>query len=249
MHKGLYQSEQSQPFPLSRTKLELFVQCPYCFYLDRKLGIGRPRWPAFTLNSAVDALLKKECDVYRVRQLPHLIAKEYQLDAVPYLPDPSTLLDIWRNNFKGIRFLHTLTNFDVFGAIDDVWLHAASGELIIIDYKSTSKQGEIVLNQPYHEVYKRQLDIYAWLFQKNSYPVHNKAYWLYCNGIRESESFGATLKFKMTLIEHCLRPEWIEKALLQAYECLNAPEPPLRSPECEYCKYLTDVEQVASGSL
>lgn len=51
------------PFPLSRTKVELFLDCPRCFYLDRCLGIARPSIPPFNLNSAVDALPKTELAV------------------------------------------------------------------------------------------------------------------------------------------------------------------------------------------
>ena len=51
---------------LSRSKIDLFVECPRCFYLDNKLGIKRVQFPAFLLNSAVDALFKKEFDIHRV---------------------------------------------------------------------------------------------------------------------------------------------------------------------------------------
>src|SRR3972149_10504652 len=60
---GLYNPKDKKPFKLSRSKLELFTECPRCFYLDRKLGVGRPPGFPFALNSAVDALLKKEFDI------------------------------------------------------------------------------------------------------------------------------------------------------------------------------------------
>ena len=43
---------------LSRSKIGLFLECPRCFYIDNKLGTGRPPGFPFNLNSAVDALLK-----------------------------------------------------------------------------------------------------------------------------------------------------------------------------------------------
>ena len=55
-----YQPNQTQPFRISRSKVDLFLNCPRCFYLDVRLGIKRPSGFPFNLNSAVDALLKKE---------------------------------------------------------------------------------------------------------------------------------------------------------------------------------------------
>ena len=52
--RKLYNPKDSEPFAVSRSKIDLFVECPRCFYLDRRLGIGRPSGPPFLLNSAVD---------------------------------------------------------------------------------------------------------------------------------------------------------------------------------------------------
>ena len=65
--KNLYESNGLVPFKLSRSKIDLFLDCPRCFYLDRKLGVGRPPGFPFSLNSAVDHLLKKEFDIHRAR--------------------------------------------------------------------------------------------------------------------------------------------------------------------------------------
>jgi hypothetical protein len=190
---------------------------------------------------AVDALLKNECDGYRAKAQPHPIAVEYKLDAIPYLPNPADLLPTWRNNRQGIAYLHAPTNFHVYGAIDDVWVNP-KGELVIIDYKATSKNGEAVLDQDYHDAYRRQLDIYVWLFKMNGYPVYDKAYWLYCNGLKDAEAFDNCLHFKTVLIEHPLDTSWIEAKLTQAHGCLNASDAPSRTAGCDYCAYLTKIE-------
>ncbi|MBJ7391139.1 MAG: hypothetical protein JHC85_06200, partial [Chthoniobacterales bacterium] len=56
---------------MSRTKVERFRDCPRCFYLDEKLKIRRPPGPGFSINSAVDTLLKKEFDIHRAAGTPH----------------------------------------------------------------------------------------------------------------------------------------------------------------------------------
>ena len=81
----LYQPGSARPFRLSRSKVELFLSCPRCFYLDRRLGISRPASFPFNLNSAVDTLLKAEFDQYREAREPHPYMTEAGLDAIPAL--------------------------------------------------------------------------------------------------------------------------------------------------------------------
>ena len=68
-------------FKLSRSKIDLFMQCRTCFYIDNRLGISRPPGFPFNLNSAVDALLKKEFDIYREKGEPHPLINKYKVDA------------------------------------------------------------------------------------------------------------------------------------------------------------------------
>ena len=111
---------------LSRSKIDLFVECPRCFYLDNKLGTGRPRGPSFNLNIAVDALLKKEFDVHRANGEPHPLMTNYGIDAVPF---QHPALDIWRENFKGLECKHKATGLTVSGAVDDVWVNPKGSSL------------------------------------------------------------------------------------------------------------------------
>ena len=69
--RNLYDPKSSTPFKLSRSKIDLFIECPRCFYFDRKIGVARPPGFPFALNSAVDTLLKKEFDVYRAKGVKH----------------------------------------------------------------------------------------------------------------------------------------------------------------------------------
>ena len=78
---------------LSRSKIDLFLECPRCFYEDIARNNARPGGLPFTLNNAVDALFKREFDGYRARQQPHPLFATVGLDAVP-LADPR--MDDWR---------------------------------------------------------------------------------------------------------------------------------------------------------
>ncbi len=120
--RNRFDPSSSEPFKLSRSKIEDFVRCPRCFYLDRRLGLARPSIPGYTLNSAVDTLLKKEFDVLRRAGKPHAIMEAYGVEAVPFVHES---LDQWRENFHGVQYLHEPTNFLVFGAVDDLWVTPA----------------------------------------------------------------------------------------------------------------------------
>ena len=63
--RNIYEPGAEKPFKISRTKIENFVDCKRCFYMDRRLGINEPPSLPFTLNSAVDRLLKSEFNIYR----------------------------------------------------------------------------------------------------------------------------------------------------------------------------------------
>lgn len=49
----LFDPQTTVPCAISRSGLELFTNCPRCFYFDKRLGQSRPSRLPFTLNMAV----------------------------------------------------------------------------------------------------------------------------------------------------------------------------------------------------
>ena len=220
---------------LSRSKIELFVECPRCFYLDNKLGTARPRGPAFTLNIAVDALLKKEFDAHRVAASSHPLMKHYKIDAVPF---QHANMDTWRENFEGVECAHDETGFTICGAVDDVWVNP-DGELMVVDYKATSKDGTIVSlsDSSWEQSYKRQIGVYQWLLRKNGFKVSNTGYFVYANAKSDKEAFDGQLEFEITLVPIEGETGWIEEVLPKIKETLEKDEIPSVGKDCEYCAY------------
>jgi len=64
------------------------------------------------------------------------------------------------------------------------WQDIASKEVIVVDYKATSKDGEITLEDEWKDGYKRQMEIYQWLLRQNGLKVAKTGYFVYCNGLR-----------------------------------------------------------------
>ena len=231
--RNVYDPEKAEAFKLSRSKISLFLNCPRCFYLDRRLGIGRPPGFTFNLNSAVDALLKKEFDLHRAKEKAHPLMEKYGIDAVPF-QDPR--MDEWRDSLRGgIQYLHKETNLLLTGGVDDVWVNP-KGELIIVDYKSTSKKEEVNLDADWQIEYKRQMEIYQWLFRKNDFAVSKTGYFVYCNGVTDKEAFDGKLEFDIKIIPYTGDDSWIEGTIFEIKKCLDG-EMPEAHPDCDYCNY------------
>ena len=64
-HRGRYKKNEQAPYELSRSRVENFIKCPACFYLQQVKGVRFPSIPGFNLNEATDVLLKRDFDKYR----------------------------------------------------------------------------------------------------------------------------------------------------------------------------------------
>ena len=222
---------------ISRSAVEQHLNCQRCFYLAYKHKIRPPSLP-FTLNSAVDNLCKNEFDHYRAKAEPHPLFIEHGIDAVPFAHEK---MDEWRNNFKGIRYIDENAGYNFGGAVDDVW-QKPNGELIVVDVKSTSKNvfdwEDTYSKWEYAKGYQRQLEMYQWLFRKNGFPVSNKAYLVYYNGLKNEPMFNKLLKFESFLVELDCNDNWVEEAIINAKNLYETNLMPKGSIKCDTCQYL-----------
>lgn len=232
--RNLFDPLAKEPFRISRSKIDLFLNCPRCFYFDRRLGVAQPPGFPFSLNSAVDALLKKEFDRHRVASTPHPLMKTYGVDAVPFMHPK---INEWRDSLRaGIQYVHMPTNFLVTGGVDDLWVNP-KGELIVVDYKATSKNGEVNLDAEWQIGYKRQMETYQWLFRRNDFQVSKTGYFVYCNGDADKESFDGKLEFNVKVIPYVGNDAWVEKTLFDIHTCLMGDTLPGYGLACDFCLY------------
>lgn len=239
--KWIFNPKEKNNFKLSRSKIDLFVACPRCFYLDNRLGVGRPKGFPFNLNSAVDQLLKKEFDIHRAKGEKHPLIEKYGVDARPV---EHIELNAWRENFKGVQYEDPKTGLTITGAIDDLWINS-KGEYIVVDYKATSK-AELIdnIDKDWQDGYKRQMEIYQWLLRKNGLKVSDTGYFVYCNGITDKDAFDAKLEFEITLIPYKGDDSWVEGTISDAKKCLVSNSIPKASEDCDYCNYVGAVGRV-----
>jgi hypothetical protein len=219
---------------LSRSKIDLFLECPRCFFEDVARGNGRPSGPPFTLNNAVDALFKREFDIYRERQQPHPLFATVGLDAVP-LQD--SRMDAWRTNFTGVRWLDAETGWTLFGAVDDLWL-GADGHVMVADYKATSKADELAADQLYPG-YRLQAEIYQFLVAQQGLTVSDRAWFVWTNGIKTAECFNDTLRFRTMLVHHDGDRSWVLQTFRDAVTMATGTTAPAPAPDCKWCTYVS----------
>lgn len=192
--------------------------------------------PGWTLNSAVDKLLKKEFDIYRERQERHPLMVEYDINAVPMQHEdlPIWRDDVWR--FVGASVIDEQTGLKIQGIIDDVWV-TPENEIHIVDYKSTSTSGMISLDDEYKSGYKRQMEIYQWIFRKMGFDVSSTGYFVYANGIKDRDLFDNKLEFDLTVLTHVGDDTWVGPAIQEIKNLLDSEDLPEPGEKCEYCEY------------
>lgn len=215
---------------LSRSGLELFLDCPRCFYLAKKQGIKRIDGFVPALNLAVDQLFKREFDAHRLAQEVPPLLQQSHIDAVP-LKHPD--LARWREGSQGIAYHHPHSDITLYGAIDDVWIRRDSEKLMIVDYKAVTYVPEMDV----HPAYIRQLAVYQWLFARNGFSVDRQAFVLYANPDRDRAALDGCLHFTQHLEPVYPDTGWIENALEEVAICLQREAAPLASKDCVWCKY------------
>ncbi len=248
-----YQPGQETPFKLSRSKIELFMQCQRCFWLDVRHKITRPSSPPFNINKAIDELFKKEFDVYRKKAEPHPLMSENKIQAIPFAHEN---LDTWRENFVGVTTLHKPTNLHIFGAVDDVWVDG-DGKLIVVDYKATAKDKPVTQLGPeggWQDMYRRQMEVYQWLLKQNGFDVSDTGYFVYATGTQDREGFNNVVEFETHIFPHHGKSDWVYKTILEMKECMDSDKmPPVGTAAmggaCEFCTYARSRTELTLSEL
>ncbi|MDO8424885.1 MAG: PD-(D/E)XK nuclease family protein [bacterium] len=219
----------NKPIQLSPNSLNLFLECPCCFWLDKRQGIKRPPPYPYALNMAVDVLLKEEFDEYRRKGEPHPLLIAHNIPAKLF-PNQD-LLNQWRSNFSGIRFYDKDLDATLFGAVDDV-LQFPDGKLAPLDYKST---GSSVANV--YDRFQLQMDIYTLLLEKNGFETPRKGYLAFYI-VDKKNGFIDRLPFRKELQEIETNPLGVMDIFKDAVAVLRKNDSPQHSQDCQFGEWL-----------
>src|SRR3989344_2265191 len=212
-------------YKISPSSINLMLECPRCFYLQIVKGIKRPETVFPSLPSGMDKILKEHFDRFmKKNELPLEIreeCKEYSLF------NDKNLLDLWRNNRKGLEYKDPESGILLHGAIDN--LLVKDGKLVVLDYKTRG----FPLKEDTHEHYQTQMDLYNFLLRKNGYKTEDYTYLLFYYP-KEVLETGEVI-FDTKLIKIKTSAENGEKIFKKAVDVINGEEPK-PSEGCGFCK-------------
>lgn len=210
---------------LSPSSLNLFLECPLCFWFEKKYGIKRPPPYPYALNTAVDTLLKQEFDDYRAKGEPHPLIIENNIQAKLF--HDQNKLNQWRSNFEGIRYYDTKLEATIFGAVDDV-LEFPGNKLAPLDYKSTGSRVPTVYDR-----FQLQMDVYTYLLEKNGFLTTKKGYLAFYIVDREN-GFVDRLPFRKELHEITTDSSYVQGLFEEAVALLRRDTPPVHRQDCQF---------------
>jgi len=207
---------EEKALKLSPNSLNLYRECPRCFWLQFNKGIHRPRGIFPSLPGGMDGILKTYFDEYRgTGHLPPIV--EGKLEG--QLMNPLA---------KSLMYKDTDLQVILFGKLDEA-LDFGDGTYAVVDHKTRgyAPKEEII------EAYQLQMDVYDFLMRQNNLMTKNVAYLIYyyptTGQLHENFPFEVVVKSITT------NPERARQVFEDAVNLLRSDEIPHASKTCEYC--------------
>ena len=271
-HRGAFDPTNPEPYELSRSRIETFIKCKACFWLQQIKRVSPPEIPSFTINTTTDILLKRDADkvrgksalpIWEANGLGHIIPFEHEH------------LENWTNSLNYgkdetfFNHVHPETNIKLGGGLDDVFINTENGELHVVDYKSTAQgtrspkqyvKKPVSIDDPWKISYKRQMDMYVWVMRNKGYDVSNTGYFVYVDAqhrdrygmLTDSNPTIAWMKFAASILPYEADTTWVEPTLLDIKRFLLEQEScPEHTPigdnysGCDLGRYLEAVNAVS----
>lgn len=218
------------PYKLSPSSINLFLECPRCFWLAQVKGIKRPDGIFPSLPSGMDKILKAHFDAFMAAgELPPEIHAHGKKNGYRLFSDKKQL-DLWRNNFKGIQYTDPASGVLLHGAVDNILVNGK--KLIVLDYKTRG----FPLKEDTADHYQTQLDLYNFLLRKNGHETENYAYLLFYHPNRVTRT--GEVVFNTDLVRMATDVKHGEKVFKNAVKCLEGNEP-APAKECKWCEWRT----------
>ena len=97
----------------------------------------------------------------------------------------------------------------------------------------------MTLDKDWQISYKRQMEFYQWLLRQNGFKVSNDGYFVYCNGIKDKDSFDEVLEFRIKILHYEGNDSWVEPTIFEIKNIILGEKIPNTSPECDVCSYVS----------
>jgi hypothetical protein len=270
-HRGAFDPQHPAPYELSRSRVENYIKCKACFWLAQIHRVKPPDFPAFTINTTTDILLKRDADSVRGKStLP--IWEAHGLGHM--IPFDHEHLENWTNSMQYgtdetyFNVVHEASNIKLGGGLDDVFLNTETNQIHVVDYKSTAQgtrspekyiKKPVSLNDPWKVSYKRQMDMYTWVARQKGFDVSDKGYFVYVDAqhkdisgmLIDKDPARAWMEFDTSIIPYNADTSWVEPTLLEIKEFLmNQDTCPEHTPKgdnysgCDLGRYANEMMSV-----
>lgn len=216
-------------YALSPSTLNIFVDCPRCFWLHINRNVKRPRGIFPSLPGGMDLVIKSYFDTFRFKnELPPEIIGKVEGN----LFHDIKVLEKWRS-WKDTNLIYedNSLNAVLSGALDDCIVD--NNYYVPLDYKT---RGSPVQEDP-GKYYQLQLDSYSLMLESVGCKTKNLAYLVY---YWPDKSVGQGLiKFNIEVFKIKTNIESSKKVMKEAVELLRnkLPNP---SNNCEYCRFFKE---------
>ena len=270
-HQAAFNPNHPAAWEISRGWIDKLLVCEACFWLQKAANVKQIDSPPFNINSNTDILLKRDHDQYRGKK-PSPIMVSARLEHLRPFAHPD--LELWTNSLQfglsdhHLNTVHKGTNIKFGGGLDDVFENIETGELHVVDYKSTSQDGggkrnpapldETFLMPPdnpkyrdFKASYRRQAEMYQWILRRKGFQVSDTAYFLYVDGISrgldgmltDNDPHVAWMKFEAQIIPYVGNDSWVEPALYRAKEIAQLDECPSHAEDCDVGRFIDEVNR------
>ena len=266
-HQGVFNPEHLAPYELSRSRVENYLKCKACFYLEQLQGVKPPEIPSFTINTTTDILLKRDADAVRGKKSLPLWEAHGLGHLIPFEHED---LENWTNslhyglNDRYFNTIHEETNIKFGGGLDDVFYNTKTNQLHIVDYKSEAQGTRSPekysprpssIDKPWKIGYKRQMDMYVWLMRRKGFDVSSTGYFVYVDAqhsgvdgmLKDENPEKALMSFNATILPYEADTSWVEPTLFEIKDFLsNQKTCPEHTPKgadftgCDAGRYLNE---------
>lgn len=208
----------SQMLRLSPSSLNLFLECPRCFWFYINKGIKRPGVPVATITSGLDRVIKEYLNQYRARNLlPSFFEGKISGKLMPDFPKKGWL-----------GYTDTKLEARLGGYLDEC-IQLDSNHYAVLDHKTRGSAPEKV-----HEAYQFQMDVYTFLLEVNNFPTRKIAYIAYY--VPKKIISGSDFNFEVLIKEITTDPGRAEDVFHKAVMVLRKEIPAVKD-DCEFCKW------------
>jgi len=216
---------------LSPSSLNLFNDCPRCFFMEKVNGIKRPRGIFPSLPGGMDTIIKNYFDGHRAKgTLPPeidgkisgtLFADQYKIQR-------------WRN-WRTSDLKYTDPHGHVLnGAIDDLIINDSTFEPFDYKTRASAPKGDC------RQYYGTQMDTYGLMLEASGYPTNGTGWLLYFFPVKIDDI--GLFKFETELVKIPLDLDNAKNTLARAIETMGMTTPPAPKIDCPYCVFYDELK-------